>query len=78
MRVLLGSDAMPTRRFSLRWLWEPRDVWVGVFWNVAQVSDDGDRALLVYIGFIPCLPLCFVWFDNAVADRLSPQEPSGE
>ncbi len=72
MRVLLGSDAPPTRRFSVRWLWEPRDAWIGVFWNVAHVNDDGDRAVLIYVSLIPCLPLCLIVFDNALADRLSP------
>lgn len=74
MKVLVGSKVEPTRRISVRWLWEPRDAWLGLFWNVAQVNDDGDRALLVYVGLIPCLPLCLIWFDNAVADRLSPPE----
>lgn len=50
MRVLIGGDGMPTR-LAVRLLWEPRDVWVGVFWTEA------DGLLLVYICLVPCLPL---------------------
>ena len=61
MRVLIGRDAPPHRRLTVRWLWEPRDIWVGVFWNRTKLGDLGDEFLLVYVGLIPCLPVCVCW-----------------
>lgn len=61
MRILIGRDTPPTRRLTVRWLWEPRDIWLGVFWNRTQVGDYGDEFLLVYVSLIPCLPLCICW-----------------
>lgn len=61
MKVLLGRDEFPRRRLTVRWLWEPRDIWVGVFWNRAKLGDLGDEFLLIYIGVVPCLPLCICW-----------------
>jgi hypothetical protein len=52
MKVLIGRDERPTKKVTLRWLWEPRDIWVGVFWNRAE------GFLLIYVGLLPCLPLC--------------------
>lgn len=60
MKVLLGSTVSPQRRFTARWLWEPRDLWIGVFWNWAK-DDEGDRYLLIYVSLIPTLPICFAW-----------------
>lgn len=45
----------------MRWLFEPRDLWVGVFWNRAKLGDYGDEFLLIYISVIPCLPVCVCW-----------------
>lgn len=62
MRVLFGRalDAEePRGRFTIRLLWEPRDAWVGVFWNHAQVG--AGRFLLVYVCLVPCLPLVLAW-----------------
>lgn len=58
MRVLIGRGAVP-RRFAANLLWEPRDIWVGVFWNRAEIK--GDRFLYVYISLVPCFPLSLVW-----------------
>jgi len=41
-------------------LWEPRDLWVGVFLGRIPVeTDDGPLPLVtqVYVCFVPCLPL---------------------
>lgn len=64
MRVLLGSSDMPRGRFAVRWLFEPRDLWLGVFWNVtrARVGSEGVATfLLVYVCVVPLLPVAFVW-----------------
>ncbi len=62
--MLLGSSKIPARRVTFRLLFEPRDAWVGVFWN--HVVDlywapprfsSKARFLLIYICLIPCLPV---------------------
>jgi hypothetical protein len=55
MKVLIGRDDVPHRRLTVRFLWEPRDAWVGVFTNRTA----GFR--LVYVCLLPCLPLVFAW-----------------
>ena len=71
MRVLLGGSRQPERRLTARLLWEPRDAWVGVFWNRASAdaprtsdqtfSGQRDRFLLVDVCLVPCLPLAVAW-----------------
>jgi hypothetical protein len=51
VRILLGRDEVPTR-LVVRLLWEPRDLWVGAFWN--RLPDNG--LLLIYVCLLPCLP----------------------
>ena len=44
------------RRLSVELIFEPRDLWIGVFW---------DRLALlvnVYVCIVPMLPLRFVWW----------------
>lgn len=38
-------------RLMIKLIWEPRDLWVGVYW------DHADGALRLYICLIPCLPI---------------------
>jgi len=61
VKVLLGSRKPSSRRFTIRLLLEPRDLWVGIFWNRVKLGDFGDEFLLVYVCLIPCLPLVFSW-----------------
>lgn len=35
-------------------LFEPRDVWVGLYWDVQTA---GNGALLVYVCLVPCVPV---------------------
>lgn len=51
---------LPRLWWGLRW--DPRDVWVGVFWE--RYFDDElnwRHALDVYVCVLPCLPLKFQW-----------------
>jgi hypothetical protein len=44
---------------SLRVLWEPRDLWIGVF-----IRPDGwgvIREWTIYVCLLPCLPIRMVW-----------------
>jgi hypothetical protein len=40
------------RKPTINWFFEPRDIWVGVYW-----TRGADRSLLVYICLLPMLPL---------------------
>ncbi len=62
MKVLLGRDEIPRfHRLSVRWVWEPRDIWFGVFWNRVRAGGPEDCFLLVYLCLVPCLPVCIAW-----------------
>lgn len=65
MRILAGRDGMPRKRVEVRWLWEPRDLWVGVFWNRAL------DYLLVYVCLVPCLPLVVSIRKSAAGSRFA-------
>lgn len=43
--------------------WEPRDMWIGVFWRTTKV------AVHVYACLLPCCPLHITWKRQAMADR---------
>jgi hypothetical protein len=83
VKVMLGGSELPERRFTVRLLWEPRDIWLGVFWNRVRAGDYADRFLLVYVCVIPCLPLALAWRTTCPAvkpgipnpDFLAGQEP---
>lgn len=61
MKVLVGRDRPPRRNFVIRWLWEPRDMWIGIFWNrVYDGPAPQQRYLFVYVCLLPCLPLVFI------------------
>jgi hypothetical protein len=61
MRVLIGRDEIPSRRFTARLLWEPRDIYIGVFWNRVRAGGPRDRFLIIYVCIVPCLPLALAW-----------------
>lgn len=42
-------------RFQVRLEWEPRDLWLGVFWKTRRYH--GAKILDVYLCAVPCLPL---------------------
>jgi hypothetical protein len=79
VKVLLGGKRQPERRFTARLLWEPRDLWVGMFWNHAHAdaprtsdqtfSGQRDRFLLVYVSLVPCLPLALAWRTTSPAPK---------
>ena len=39
--------------------WEPRDIWVGIYWNFERRSRM--RHLDVYIILVPCFPIRLTW-----------------
>lgn len=48
----VGDGLGYSNRISIRLLWEPRDIWIGVYWNT-----NGTKELFIYICLLPCLPL---------------------
>lgn len=46
------------RRFLLSFYFEPRDLWIGIYWNKEKrIPYDLD----VYICIVPCLPIRLTW-----------------
>lgn len=48
---------------NIKFKFEPRDLWVGVYWNLTKSIESQYRRLDVYICLIPTLliHLCFEW-----------------
>jgi hypothetical protein len=42
---------------STELIFEPRDLWVGVYWDRPQAQRGGTRWLLIFFCLIPMLPL---------------------
>jgi hypothetical protein len=40
---------------TIRLLFEPRDLWIGVYWKTAW--EGPDKTLTLFICIIPCLPI---------------------
>ncbi len=51
MRTLAGFD-VPVLRMRVRLLFEPRDLWVGLFWNART-----EKHLEFYLCAVPCFPV---------------------
>ncbi|MFH5804723.1 hypothetical protein [Alienimonas sp. DA493] len=49
-----GKPAGPvSHKLSAALLWEPRDIWVGLYWT----HRDGGGSRFLYVCLLPCLPL---------------------
>lgn len=54
-------------RLRVRAFFEPRDLWVGVFWTVDThaLNDEWrvvpQRVLRVYVCILPCFPILVTW-----------------
>lgn len=66
-RRLAGHRWM-LRPWSVMLLWEPRDLWVGVYWTTAE--DARHRYLAVYVCVVPLLPVRFTF---RIGDALAPE-----
>lgn len=40
-------------KFRLAIIWEPRDLWIGVYWTPTEEPP----GLFIYLTLVPCLPL---------------------
>lgn len=65
------------KRIDWEILFEPRDCWVGVFWDerVEKQYSAGERFRHVYITVIPCFPLHIWWYAWGPGPVWWPQEP---
>lgn len=57
------------RPFGLRGLevrvrLEPRDLWVGVFWDREPLPIFGGSVVSVYVCFLPCIPIRLSWLSR--------------
>jgi hypothetical protein len=44
----------PKQKISVKVIWDPRDLWIGAYWDRKKGVDP---SLFVYICIIPCLPI---------------------
>ena len=54
-RITFLPDSKHPVRFSLTFGFEPRDLWVGLFWNTGNV--DGETFTAYYVCLLPMLPI---------------------
>jgi len=43
---------------DLKIQWEPRDIWIGVYWDVEQFAWQ-KKHYMFWICFVPCFPISF-------------------
>ena len=48
---------------NLKVKFEPRDLWVGVYWNFSRSVESPYRRLNLYVCLVPTVPIivCFEW-----------------
>lgn len=55
--------------------WEPRDVWLGVYWT-RETRTRGDELMLdflsIYVCLVPCLPVRVRWYSFVHPQALGP------
>jgi hypothetical protein len=44
-----------TTRYALALLFEPRDLWIGIYWRTGR--EGPRRTLTLYLCLLPCLPI---------------------
>ncbi len=63
----------------IRIYFEPRDLWVGVYWNVERTSFDNSRVRCrewsVYICLLPCFPIRLRWLHGYKMDDAGNEIP---
>lgn len=51
-RGIVGDGNGHSNKLSIKLLWDPRDLWLGVYWTKPSAY-----ALAVYVCLLPCLPI---------------------
>jgi len=66
------SEMMPERTYTrwrladVRFLFEPRDVWIGAYWDIEWPMD---VRLSIYVCIVPMLPLRFLFLRAALVAK---------
>ena len=62
-RFYRTRDDGSSTRLSMKLLWEPRDMWIGVYWTRVfdHLCDRKFDHLFVYICLLPMLPIRLHW-----------------
>jgi hypothetical protein len=63
MKVLLGGSQRGNV-WGVMLLWEPRDLWVGVYWDYVPLPhkvSSADFGWRVYVCLVPLVPILFWW-----------------
>jgi hypothetical protein len=64
VRLLHRAWSKPARFLSLDLIFEPRDLWIGLYWNPSAPTPSSWgswHGLDLYIGLLPTLPLRLQW-----------------
>lgn len=51
-------------QLGIYWMWEPRDIWVGIYWTYDGKHRNGETLYnfyKVFLCILPCLPIKFQW-----------------
>lgn len=59
--------------------WEPRDLWIGAYWDHDIFKVKGEKhtayeTLTIYVCLVPCFPIRVFWCDNADPARAKLRE----
>jgi len=75
MTLYSHYDEKTGRYFYIYFGFEPRDIWVGLFWDIHDPYDEGEAlppsvylAYHIYICLVPLFPLHFKWGSTPVFD----------
>ncbi len=59
----------PGRRITAKPLWEPRDLWLGLFWKKPEPG-----TVVLFLCVVPCLPVRITLSRGSTPERI--EEPS--
>jgi hypothetical protein len=48
----------PKEKLSVKILWEPRDLWIGLYWTT---NNEWATSRIFFICLLPCLPIRIHW-----------------
>lgn len=55
--VPLMADRRRPQNWRVRVFWEPRDLWVGLYWTRVWSSHPSGDGMAFYLCLLPCLPI---------------------
>lgn len=75
----MSRNASRRRHWKVRVKWEPRDLWIGLYWTRILGHAPSADGMAFYICLVPCLPIkvSFNYGFKGFVDRLDSLEGSG-